>query len=140
MEVAMAERPLILLAEDIVALRDTIDAALTEAGYDVVCASGWTQAYELLRRLLPDLAILDLILFDQETGLDVLREMRGHQQTAHIPAIVYAEDTARLQQLAGEVATYQAVALSKPFHIETLLAAVREQLRSPASEASANHP
>ncbi|HWQ13985.1 MAG TPA: response regulator [Roseiflexaceae bacterium] len=133
----MAARPLILLAEDTLAVREAVDAALTAAGYDVVCASGGTQAYELLRRLLPDLAILDLILFDEEAGLDVLREMRSHEQTAHIPAIVYAEDAGRVQRRASELAQYGAVVLAKPFSIESLLAAVQQLLRPRTSEADA---
>jgi CheY-like chemotaxis protein len=121
----MAAKPLVLLAEDTLAIRELVDEALTDAGYDVVCASGWAQAYELLRRLLPDVVILDLNLLDPETGLDVLRHMRANPQTARIPAIVYSANTVRLRQLADEIASYDAATLDKPFQIEALVEAVR---------------
>jgi DNA-binding response OmpR family regulator len=128
----MATKPLILLAEDAVDVRELVDTALTEAGYDVASASGGKQSYELIRQLLPDLVILDLRLFGGETGLDVLREMRANQHTAHIPTIVYSADVVGLRQLTDEIAGFGAVALAKPFGVEALLDAVQRLLDSRA--------
>lgn len=124
----MTARPLILLAEDSPDICEMTAQALTEAGYDVVCSSAGKQAYELLRRLLPDVVILDLNLFGRDTGLDVLRQMRANRRTAHIPAIVYSADAISLQRLGGDIARHGAVTLAKPFEIDRLLAATSAQL------------
>lgn len=124
----MTQRPLIVLAEDTLAIREMTDQALTEEGFDVVCSSAGSQAYELLRRLLPDLVILDLHLFGHDTGLAVLRQMRKNRQTASIPVIIYSADAMRLDDLAADIRRYGGVRLGKPFTLETLVAMVREQL------------
>ncbi|MFO7168463.1 MAG: response regulator [Chloroflexota bacterium] len=130
----MTPRPLIVLAEDTLAIREMTAQALTDAGYDVVCSSAGAQAFELLRHLQPDLVVLDLHLFGQDTGLGVLRQMRARRDTAHIPAIVYSADAIRLEEVAGDIAGYGGVALAKPFEIDALLAAVHEQLRAGGEE------
>ena len=61
----------ILIAEDEVAIQELVKALITESGYIVAGeAYNGREAVALTQQLLPDAAILDLVMFDPDTGME----------------------------------------------------------------------
>lgn len=78
---------LVLLADDSRFLRLANERVLVRGGYRVITAADGEQALRLARAQRPDLIMLDMLL-PKLSGRDVLRELRNHSLTAHIPIIV----------------------------------------------------
>ena len=70
----------------------------------------------------PDLILLDLDLADK-TGEDVLKKLRAHPVTGHIPVVVISADTMprRIEQMLKQGATQY---LTKPIDVNKLLVVI----------------
>ena len=64
-----------------------LEAIFTGANYDVETAATGQEGIDKALRLLPDLVITDGIMPDVD-GFDVIRRLREHPPTAHIPVIM----------------------------------------------------
>jgi DNA-binding response OmpR family regulator len=98
---------------------------LTDEGYAVVEASNGSAALRLAQRQPPALVLLDLVLPEQ-SGLELLTELKSTRATAHVPVIAVS---GRTDLLACAAALADAV-VAKPFDIEELLAKVSAARRS----------
>lgn len=99
-----------------------IRTALQSAGHEVVTASNGPDALELLRENKPNLIILD-IMMPGKSGLDVLDEIKMHEETATIPVIMLTglSDKHKIQAALDHGAEYYIV---KPFEYNDLLGKV----------------
>jgi len=79
-----------LLVADSVAARKVLGGLLRKAGYDVMEAENGQDALQKIRSTLPDLAVLNVELSDQ-SGLDVLRTIRGDAELEHVPVVLLSE-------------------------------------------------
>jgi PAS domain S-box-containing protein len=79
--------PVILVVDDDPNDRQTIEAALVEAGYRVESAATGARAIEMLAERRYDAVTLDIILPDM-TGLDVLASLRSNDKHPDVPVIV----------------------------------------------------
>ena len=77
----------ILLAEDDRLLRKAAEATLKRKGFTVFTAEDGEEAFRVAKAELPDLVLLDLIM-PKRQGFDVLHDLKGCPETAHIPVIV----------------------------------------------------
>jgi len=93
-------------------------------GYTVDFAHGGAEGVECVRRLKPDLIILDWILPDM-TGEDVLDQLRVSEATALIPVILMSA-IPDLDIQAGRLGIQGF--LNKPFDVDTLLDQVSKSL------------
>lgn len=122
-----AERPrLALVAEDDRDIRELVAAKLTAAGYQVSTAADGIAALAALRRLPPDVALLD-VMMPGISGLDIITELRADPRTASIPVILLS---ARSQEFDVEngIAIGAADYVIKPFSPRELLARVEAVL------------
>lgn len=128
-----ANRPRILVADDNPVNRLFLHDALTDAGYDVICASDGLEALERLTDARGfDLALLDVRMPGLD-GLDVLRHMRA----GDVPGI--RPDTPVLMVTASAAGDERAQLLNapadgviiKPLRAATLLEQVRGVLLHP---------
>src|ERR1700724_97236 len=120
----------ILVVEDELPMRRTLDIGLRARGYDVDLAATGEQALELARRRAPDVVILDLGL----PGVDGIRVAQGLRGWSTVPIIVLS---ARGSE-AVKVAALDAGAddyVTKPFGMDELLA----RLRAPRRRANPAH-
>lgn len=121
----------VLLIEDDQRLLDTLATHLREAGYAVDASTDGIEGLYLGEEFPIDLAIIDLGL-PEMPGLDVIRELRSRGRD--FPILVL---TAR-SQWQDKVAGLEAGAddyLTKPFHIEELMARVNALMRRSAGHA-----
>jgi DNA-binding response OmpR family regulator len=110
----------LLLVEDDLDVRDTLQDLLEEEGFDVIPAANGKQAIDFLTLNQPpgaDLVILDLMM-PMVSGWEVLERMTGDDRLADIPVIVLSAVTAEPPPRAQGF-------VRKPFTIEKLVATVR---------------
>jgi CheY-like chemotaxis protein len=109
----------ILIVEDEWEIAETLSDVLSEHGYHTETAANGEEALASMRRRMPDLIILDLMMpvMDGET---LLRVMKSDEIYRHIPVLVLsAVGGERMARLAG------VPFLRKPPDLDTLLAAIR---------------
>lgn len=113
----------ILVVEDEPMTADMLDRFFEVAGYHVQTAmTGW-QAIEMAAQVQPQVIILDIMLPDTD-GYSVCRNLRGRQETWHIPIIFLTQKDERGDRLDGlELGADDYI--TKPFDIEELLLRVR---------------
>ena len=102
-ELMLHERPLVLVVEDDAANARLLRFHLEGAGYTVAEAQREAQAMELVRRLKPQIVLLDLLLANGEDGLSVLRLLKKDPELQSIPVLVVSvvQETARARELGA---------------------------------------
>lgn len=117
----------ILVIDDEEWLREMIQLALSQKGYEVVEAENGSVGIEKARQSLPDLVLCDVNM-QKMNGYQTLSSLRGESSTSAIPFILMtgAADNAGMRQ-GMELGADDY--LPKPFTIEALYAAVEARLK-----------
>lgn len=117
----------ILIVEDEPITQRLIQANLERAGYSARCASSVAQAEAEIRKLLPDLILLDWMLPDV-TGLTLVRRLRADQRTRDLPIIMLTSRERECDKVTGlEVGADDY--LTKPFSPLELVSRVKAVMR-----------
>ena len=87
-----SERSIALVVEDDPWIRLLLRDLLTDEGYAVLKASNASAALRLAQRQPPALVLLDLVLPEQ-SGLELLSELKSPRATAHVPVIAVSART-----------------------------------------------
>jgi DNA-binding response OmpR family regulator len=114
----------ILVVEDEISLQETLVYNLKKAGYAVEAVSDGRSAVDSVRRLKPDLIVLDVMLPELD-GLEVARVVRKETVAAILMLTARVEEIDRVVGLEVGADDY----LTKPFSMRELLARVKAQLR-----------
>jgi DNA-binding response OmpR family regulator len=123
-----------MVVEDDHDIRDSLEIALTDAGYDVVDASNGRVALDRLAMSLPGVILLDLMM-PVLNGLEFLVEFRKNPLWKKIPIIVAS---ANRGYDAADLGTF--AVLRKPLDLDTLLDSVSEALRQPGGGPALQGP
>ena len=113
----------VLLVEDDLDVRDTLQDLLESEGLDVIPAANGKQAIDFLTLNDPpgaDLVILDLMM-PLVSGWEVLRVLTTDTSLQRIPVIVLSALAVQRPDRANEL-------VRKPFAFETLVASIRNVL------------
>lgn len=114
----------ILVVEDDLTLRDTVEYNLRNQGYAVITAENGYRALDLARAGAPDLILLDLML-PGINGFEVCRILRREMS---VPILMLTARTEEVDKIIGlEVGADDY--LTKPFSMRELLARVKALLR-----------
>ena len=114
----------ILVVEDELTLRETLEYSLSRQGYDVCTAADGRVAVQLARSERPDLVVLDLML----PGLDGLEVCRTLRQEMSVPILMLTARTEEVDRVVGlEMGADDYV--TKPFAMRELLARIKALLR-----------
>ncbi|HUG52678.1 MAG TPA: response regulator [Vicinamibacteria bacterium] len=126
MSPAPLESRRILVVDDQASIRMLLEAALTEAGAEVISAAGGEEAMEAARTHGPELILLDLAMPGMN-GWQVLEALRASAATAVIPVV--------LQTSAGDFPSFEqarkqgvAAFISKPFKLGDVVETCRRTL------------
>lgn len=116
---------MILIVEDDLAMRESLEAAVELAGYDFVSARDGDRALTAVEAADPDLILLDIMMPNLD-GLSVVRRLRSKHVDTPI-LVLTARDTVRdrVEGLDAGADDY----LPKPFDLDELLARIRALLR-----------
>lgn len=113
-------RPVVLVVDDDAMSRKLVGHALDAQHWDTVFAVDATQALGQLRRLRPDVILMDILLPGID-GVALTRKIKAMPDLADVPVIMMTGD-ARKDTLVGSVSAGAAAFVVKPFTRESLLA------------------
>lgn len=114
----------VLLIEDEPNIIEAIRFLLSRDGWRVDTHADGTDAVEVIRRVAPDLVILDMML-PGKSGMDILGDLRAQPDYSELPVLML---TARGQSRDRDMAECAGVSrfMTKPFSNAEVLSAVRD--------------
>jgi two-component system phosphate regulon response regulator PhoB len=123
----------ILVVDDEEDILELVRFNLSREGFAVISALTGEKALELVRKEVPDLIVLDLMLPGVD-GLDVTRSLKGDNTTKNIPIVMLTAKGEEADIVTGlELGADDYV--TKPFSPRVLVARVRAVLRRQIKEA-----
>ncbi|MHB1677116.1 MAG: response regulator [Sulfuriferula sp.] len=125
---AMAERvrPTVLVVDDDEFQHKIVSKILEDENYQLLFASGGVEALSILRKIRPDLILMDIMMPDMN-GLEVMRQMKTVPRLADIPVIMITgkgEKNIVTESLKAGANNF----MVKPFARDTLLGKVAKVL------------
>ncbi|MHB8635533.1 MAG: response regulator [Fimbriimonadaceae bacterium] len=119
----------VLVIDDEPAIVETIEAKLRKEGFTVFTAESAEEGMRLVRRVKPDLLVLDIML-PLRSGLELCRAIRRESTTPIIFLSAKAAEADRVRGLEIGGDDY----IVKPFNLNELVARVRAVLRRASGE------
>jgi len=113
--------------EDEAEMIDLVRLILGRRGYTVIGANGGREGLDLIRKELPDLVLLDLMMPDMD-GWDVYHQIKSEEQTRDIPVIVITAKAQNIDKILGLHIAKVEDYISKPFSPQELLDRVEQVL------------
>jgi len=118
------EKQRILVVDDEQTVRDFLQKALENAGYDVITASDGREALDKVSQFDVSLVLLDIVMPGLD-GYEVLEHMRQYEDIPVIMLTGIGGETTKIDTLAIGADDY----ITKPFSVEELLARIQAKLR-----------
>lgn len=118
-------KPLLLIAEDNPDVRFLI-ADACKPHFKVITAENGISALEMATEKIPDIIITDVMMPGMD-GMDLCKELRGHDLTSHIPIIMLTARGDQQAKLTG-LKTGADAYLTKPFDDEELIVRLQSLL------------
>lgn len=113
--------------EDEKEMVDLVRLILSRAGLEVIGANGGREGLETVRRELPDLVLLDLMMPDMD-GWEVYQQMKAGDATRGIPVIVITAKSQNIDRVLGLHIARVDDYISKPFSPQELTDSVEKVL------------
>ena len=113
--------------EDEPEMIDLVHLILGRRGYSIIGANGGREGLELVRKELPDLVLLDLMMPDMD-GWDVYHQIKSEEITRDIPVIVITAKAQNIDKVLGLRIAKVEDYIAKPFSPQELLERVDEVL------------
>jgi len=127
--------PAILIVDDERDLLSVLEFNLKQAGFEILLAASGAEALAQLRRRVPDLVLLDLMLPDL-SGTEVCRAIKNDPRTRHVPVMMLTAKGEEVDKVVGfELGAEDYV--TKPFSVRELVLRVKALLRRAAPGAGA---
>lgn len=123
---------LIYIVEDDQNIREIESFALKNSGYQIKDFSNARDFYRALKEKKPDLALLDIMLPDED-GMEILQKLRKNQETKRLPVIMVTAKTTELDRVKGLDMGADDY-MSKPFGVMELISRVKALLRRSMGE------
>lgn len=125
---------LIYIVEDDKNIQEIESYVLKSGGYNVCCFEDANAFEEGIKKIFPDLILLDIML-PGEDGLSVLKRLRANEATRNLPVIMVTAKSSEIDTVKGLDAGADDY-ITKPFGVMELLSRVKAILRriKPMSE------
>ena len=117
----------IFCVEDDEGIRELIACALKTGGYEVMPFADAKSMYEGIKRKIPSLILLDIMLPGKD-GMTILSEIKGDSRYCDIPVIMLTARSGEIDKVNGLEAGADDY-ITKPFGIMELLSRVKAVLR-----------
>jgi two-component system phosphate regulon response regulator PhoB len=128
----------VLLVDDERDLLSLLDFNLRAAGFETSLATTGEQALAQVRRRVPDLVVLDLMLPDV-SGTEVCRQLKSDPRTRHVPVVMLTAKGDEVDRVVGfEVGADDYV--TKPFSVRELVLRLKAVLRRSGPSRPAERP
>ncbi|MFA5466241.1 MAG: response regulator transcription factor [Candidatus Izemoplasmatales bacterium] len=125
-------RPLIYSIEDETNIQNVIKIALENANYDVGCFLEAAEMFEQLKKQVPDLFLVDIML-PGINGLEIIKHLKNNTQYKEIPIMVISAKGSEIDKVIGLDLGADDY-LAKPFGILELISRVKALLRRRGNE------
>lgn len=126
----------ILIVNDSQEILDVLRDLLEEEGYDVVVYSYAIRDLDEVKRINPDLIILDFIINEETAGWQMLQKLKLDRETAAIPVIVCTAAAGLVRELEGHLKAKGVSVVLKPFDIDDLLTEINQRWERLAEDAA----
>lgn len=126
----------VLVVDDEEDIRNFLQAALVEAGFDVTVAEDGEKALEKIKNQKPDLISLDLVM-PHKSGAKLYHELQKNKEWAKIPVIIvtgHARDELGKSDLKSLIMSGPGIYLEKPVKPHNYIAAVKSILKMETNE------
>ena len=124
----MEEQPkTIVYIEDEPEMIDLVKLILGRKGFDLTGAMGGREGLEAVRRIKPDLVLLDLMMPDMD-GWEVYQQMKADEELSQIPVIVVTAKAQSIDKVLGLHIAKVDDYVTKPFGPQELLQSVERVL------------
>ena len=128
---------LIYLVEDDDGIGEIESFALKNAGHEVALLTSVSAFWKACKKKLPDLIVMDVMLPDAD-GFHIVKEIREKELYAKIPILMVSARDSELDIVRGLDCGADDY-LTKPFHIDELVARVNAQLRMDNVQVQKNY-
>jgi len=125
----------VVYIEDEEEMIDLVRLILGRRGYEVIGADGGREGLDLVRKTLPDLVLLDLMMPDMD-GWDVYQQMKADVNTRSIAVIVVTAKAQNIDKVLGLHIAKVDDYISKPFSPQELIDSVERVLTRQGETAS----
>jgi two-component system response regulator VicR len=117
----------VVCIEDEPEMVDLIKLILGRRGFELTGAMGGREGLEVIRRVKPDLVLLDLMMPDID-GWEVYQQMKADEELKHIPVIVVTAKAQSIDKVLGLHIAKVDDYVTKPFGPQELLQSVEKVL------------
>ena len=117
--------------EDEAEMIDLVRLILSRRGYTVLGANGGREGLELVRKEIPDLVLLDLMMPDMD-GWDVYHHIKSDEVTRDIPVIVITAKAQNIDKVLGLRIAKVEDYIAKPFSTQELVDRIDQVLSKKA--------
>ena len=124
----------VVCVEDEPEIIDLIRLILGRKGFDLTGATGGLEGLEAIRRVKPDLVLLDLMMPDMD-GWEVYQQMKADPELKNIPVIVVTAKAQSIDKILGLHIAKVDDYVTKPFGPQELLQSVERVLQAKATTA-----
>ncbi len=124
------DKKTILVVDDEADVRNFLKVALVAAGFNVVTANDGFEALEAVKKRIPDLISLDLVM-PRKSGAKFHRELTKNKEWAKIPVIIvtgHARDDLGKADLKELTMSGPGIYLEKPVKPDNYIAAIKKTL------------
>ncbi len=123
------EKKTVVCVEDEPEMIDLVKLILGRKGFDLVGAVGGREGLETVRKLKPDLVLLDLMMPDMD-GWEVYQQMKADDELKNIPVIVVTAKAQSIDKVLGLHIAKVDDYVTKPFGPQELLQSVNKVLQA----------
>jgi CheY-like chemotaxis protein len=120
-------RKVILIVDDSPTIRKLISVKLEKSGYDVMQATDGIEALAVIKRVVPDLILLDITMPNMD-GYEVCKAIRSNDSTKDVPVIIISGKDGFFDKVRGQMAGSTGY-ITKPFGPETLMKTIEPYLK-----------
>ena len=121
------EKKTVVCIEDEPEMIDLVKLILGRKGFELVGAVGGREGLETVRKLRPDLVLLDLMMPDMD-GWEVYQQMKADDELKTIPVIVVTAKAQSIDKVLGLHIAKVDDYVTKPFGPQELLQSVNKVL------------
>jgi DNA-binding response OmpR family regulator len=125
---AEEKKKVVICIEDEPEMIDLVQLILGRKGFELVGAVGGREGLETVRRLKPDLVLLDLMMPDMD-GWEVYQQMKADDELKSIPVIVVTAKAQSIDKVLGLHIAKVDDYVTKPFGPQELLQSVNKVLK-----------
>jgi DNA-binding response OmpR family regulator len=121
------EKKTVVCIEDEPEMIDLVKLILGRKGFDLTGAMGGREGLDAVRRIKPDLVLLDLMMPDMD-GWEVYQQMKADEELKDIPVIVVTAKAQSIDKVLGLHIAKVDDYVTKPFGPQELLQSVERVL------------